>query len=196
MFTIRRSDIRHAYHTFKRDVLGINNHLYTEDRRVLEQIIFPFFIRSQQYHTVLFVGCQWYTRSYNRSFEQRHDFWTLEPNHSQRKYGAKQHVIDSLQNLRRSFKDGSFDLIFCNGVIGFGLDTMSDAEQAFQACYNALCVGGVLVIGWNDIARRRPFELDQCRSLGSFKSFIFPPFGASIYKTNTPNRHTYNFYEK
>jgi len=183
-------------HAFKRDILGRNNHLHTEDRRVLEYVIFPYFLESDKYHNVLFVGCQWYTRNYNKRFEPKHNFWTIEPSQSESKYGAKQHVIDSLENLGCHFRNGNFDVIFCNGVIGFGLDNLSDAERAFKACHDALRVGGVLVIGWNDIAKRRPFELARCRSLGKFKSFLFPPLAASEYQTNTANRHTYSFFEK
>lgn len=195
MSMIQRN-VHRIVRNFKRDVLGMHMRAHTDDRRVLEDIIFPYFLGSERYANVLFVGCQWYTRGYNKSFERRKNFWTVEPDQSQKKYGAKQHVTDSLQNLDRYFQNASFDVILCNGIIGFGLDTISDADRAFCVCYDILSVGGVLVLGWNDIARRRPFELHQCRSLQNFKPFCFPPLAASTYPTDTPNRHTYSFYER
>jgi SAM-dependent methyltransferase len=153
-------------------------------------------LKKDEYKNVLFVGCHWYTRGYNKIFEKKKNFWTIEIKPSMKKYGAKQHIIDDLQNLNKHFEPGSLDLIFCNGVFGWGLDARPDVEQGFQACYTCLGEGGVLVIGWDDIDERRPFRLEECQSLEQFKPFIFPPLGSSKYVTETPYLHTYNFYVK
>jgi len=87
-------------------------------------------------------------------------------------------------------------LILCNGVFGWGLDEKCDVEQAFQACFECLRGGGVLVIGWDDIEERRPFPLEQCVSLRQFEPFVFPAFGVARYVTQTPYRHTFDFYRK
>jgi hypothetical protein len=114
-----------------------------------------------------------------------------------RKYGAKEHIVDKLENLATYFLPSTLDLIICNGVLGFGLNARADVEQAFDACFDSLSTGGVLLIGWNDIEERRPFgDLSDCKSLQRFAPFNFPPLHTAAYLTNTSYRHTYNFYLK
>lgn len=179
-----------------KSLFGVESYLRNEDRRVLEQVIFHYFLHEDRFADVLFVGCHWYTRGYNKPFEEKKNYWTIEISPSRKKYGAKQHIVDGMENLSRHFKPGSLDLILCNGVFGWGMDTRPVVEQAFQASFDCLREGGVLVIGWDDIAERRPFCLQECQSLRQFKPFIFPPFAAARYVTETPYQHTYDFYAK
>jgi hypothetical protein len=51
-----------------RYVLGLPVPLETEDRRVLEQVIFRHFLRLPNTHHILFVGCDWYTNTTNERF--------------------------------------------------------------------------------------------------------------------------------
>jgi hypothetical protein len=181
----------------KRSLFGIESYLDTEDRRVLEQTIFPYFLRQDDYQNILFVGCHWYTKGYNERFEKKKNYWTIEPSFARQRYGAKQHIRDTLQQLRNHFSEGALDLILCNGVIGWGLDAKPDAEQAFRAGYHCLRKGGVLVLGWDDIDERRPFRPDECETIKALlQPLFFPPLAASEYVTRTPFRHTYNFYIK
>ena len=190
-----------------------------DDRRVLETLIFPHVIergkcgerskhdgcserdgtgeRGEQDDSarLLFVGCARYTKGYARFFDGL-DYWTLEPNPQRARFGAHQHVVGSLQDIERHFAASSFDAIICNGVFGWGLNAPAEVEQAFSGCHGCLQEGGMLVIGWNDTARRRPFPLEQCRSLRSFKPYVFPALATTRYLTDTLNRHTYDFYLK
>jgi SAM-dependent methyltransferase len=180
-----------------KSLFGVESYLRNEDRRVLEQVIFPSFLEADRYGDILFVGCHWYTQGYNKRFEERKkNYWTIEIRPAMRKYGAKQHIVDAMQNIGKHFKPDSLDLILCNGVFGWGLDARPDVEQAFQACYECLRPGGVLVIGWDDIDERRPFPLEECASLRQFQPFVLNPLGTDRYATDTPWQHTYNFYVK
>src|ERR1700756_174591 len=51
-----------------RYLLGLPVPMHTEDRRVLEQVIFPHFLALPGVDRVLFVGCDWYTKHYERAF--------------------------------------------------------------------------------------------------------------------------------
>jgi SAM-dependent methyltransferase len=176
---------------------GIYSYLKNEDRRILEQVIFPYFWNANDFQNVLFVGCHWYTAGYNKWFEEKQkNYWTIEIHPSRKRYGAKQHIIDGVQNIGNHFNPNSLDLILCNGVFGWGLDARPDVEEAFQESFVCLRDGGVLVVGWDDIDERRPFSLDQCRSLQKFQPFVFPPLACSRYVTDTPLRHTYDFFVK
>jgi len=104
-----------------KSVFGVESYLLNEDRHVLEQVIFPYFLCRKQYQNVLFVGCHWYTKGYNRYFVERKNYWTIDIDPRKIKYGARQHVVDGMQNLTRHFHAGTLDLILCNGVFGWGL---------------------------------------------------------------------------
>jgi SAM-dependent methyltransferase len=191
--------ICHAVEGIVRDIkhlFGFESFLNTEDRRVLEQIIFPHFLNDQSFRSILFVGCDWYTRGYNKIFEAQKNYITLDPDLGKRKYGGKQHIPDKLQKLDRYFDSGSLDLILCNGVFGWGLNKRTDIDQAFRACFDLLRGNGVLVLGWNDIEELCPFPLHHSKSLALFKPLYFPPLKTDVYVTDTAYRHTYNFYVK
>lgn len=169
----------------------------TEDRRVLEQLIFPYYTARSDIHSVLFVGCDWYTRHYGKAFFRDHDYWTIEPSEQARKFGSKrQHVVGPWERLAEYFEEGYFDLIVANGVYGFGLDTREQCEAAFAQSYSRLRDGGHLLLGWNDIPERTPVPLSEIASLKRFTPWTFPAFSSSRYATNTLHRHVYDFYIK
>jgi len=166
----------------------------TEDRRVLEQVIFPFYRSDASIKTVLFVGCDWYTRHYGKYFFADVDYWTIEYAPEKRKFGAPQHVVGPLESLATHFPAGKFDLILCNGVYGWGLDGREQIDSAFEQCRSRLRPGGHLLVGWDDIPERAPVPLSEIPSLQQFEKFIFPPLGTWRFVTDTPYRHTYDFY--
>jgi SAM-dependent methyltransferase len=169
----------------------------THDRRVLEQIIIPGYLADPRIRRVLFVGCSNYTTLYERRFFASHDYWTIEPNPKTRRYGSKQHVIARLEHLSDHFQPGYFDLIVCNGVYGWGLDSAEQCEIAFASCHTCLAPGGHLLIGWDDIPPHRPAVLlPEIASLARFDKFRFPVLGSWRYLTDTPYRHIYEFYQR
>ena len=173
---------------------GLPAPMRTADRRVLEDIIIPFFLQRRA-QRVLFVGTDWFTKHYERLFAGC-DYCTLEIDPGRRKFGAARHVTDSLEHLDRHFPAGYFDLILCNGVYGWGLDAPSACEQAFRCCYDCLRDGGVLVLGWNDVPEHCPVPLQSIQSLTRFARLEDSPFGTWRYVTQAPSRHVYDFYAK
>ena len=167
----------------------------THDRHVLERVIFPYVLEQRELQRVLFVGCQWYTRRYNRIF-RRKDYWTIEVDPTQSKFGSRRHVVDGLENLARHFDPDALDVILCNGVFGFGLDARDAVEAAFAACHTCLRPGGLFVLGWNDAAEFRPFPLAECASLKRFRPLEFAPLETAEFRTDTPLRHVFSFYTK
>ncbi len=114
-----------------------------------------------------------------------------------RRYGSKQCVIAPLEQLTHHFQPGFFDLIICNGVYGWGLDSAEQCEIAFANCHTCLAPEGHLLIGWDDIpTHRASVQLPQVASLAQFDKFRFPAFGSWRYVTDTPYRHIYEFYQK
>ncbi len=179
-----------------RYVLHLPTPMHTEDRRVLERVIFRYYTARPEVRSILFVGCDWYTKHYERTFFSRHDYWTLEPAEEARKYGARQHVIAPLERLDAFFPERYFDLIICNGVFGYGLDSPEQCEAAFDHCYTRLAEGGHFVLGWDDVPARTPLSLASIESLTRLRRIRFPPLGTERYLTDTSYRHVYEFYAR
>ncbi|MGV0024235.1 methyltransferase domain-containing protein [Phormidesmis priestleyi] len=173
--------------------LGMDVSLRTNDRYVLEEIILPYFAESPACQKVLFIGCGWYTKSYEELFNHK-EYWTIEIDPNLKKYGSSRHVIDSLNNLNSHFKHNYFDVIVYNGVFGWGIDTKEDAEIAFEQCFQCLRENGVLVFGWNNVPERCPFPPESCSSWHRFKPYHFPPLAASEYLVpESFQNHTFQF---
>jgi SAM-dependent methyltransferase len=170
--------------------------LLTTDRIVLEQQILQYYLSNPRIRDVLFVGCDADTARYERDHFSNVRFVTIEPNPDNRKFGAIHHVQAPLENLAKHFRPGYFDLIICNGVFGWGLDSFDDCQAAFGQCHACLRPDGHLLLGWNDVPRRTPFPLEQISSLSRFRKFDCPLFGTWRYLTDTPYRHTFDFYLK
>jgi hypothetical protein len=175
--------------------MGIDLYLRTDDRLVLETMIFPHFLRDSSVNRVLFVGCNWYTKPYNRLFAEK-EYWTLDIDPSRQRYGSSRHIVDSLTNLDSYFGTGNLDLIVCTGVFGWGLDRKDDVETAFDKCYRCLRKDGVFVLGWDDIPQKRPFPPEEAESIRRFRPFVFPVLGVSRYLTRGDLRHTFDFFRK
>jgi len=175
---------------------GIDSGLDTEDRRVLEQIVLPYFLADARYLNILFVGCSWCTRRYNHTFERSKNYWTIDIAPWKRRYGARQHITDGLQHLDRHFEPATLDLIICNGVYGWGLNERSEIEASISSCIAALRPNGILVLGWNNTERLNPCPPSTWESLRSLRRFVFPPLETAEFETATPDRHTYSFYRR
>lgn len=176
--------------------LGLPTPLDTEDRRVLEQVIFKHYCAQPDIRTVLFVGVDWYTKHYEKQYFSDKTFWTIDVLPSARRFGAKRHLICALEDLEPHFAAEYFDLIVCSGVYGFGLNTRSACERAFDTCYTLLRTGGHFVLGWNDVRTDAQCSLAEIDSLRRFRPRELPALGAHRYLTHTPLRHIYQFFDK
>ncbi len=179
-----------------RQRLDLPTPLDTEDRRILENTIFPYYRNDLSFRRILFVGCAVFTSHYQRTFFADKEFWTIEPQADQARFGSTNHVIAALEEASRLFSADYFDVIFCNGVYGWGLDSLPQGEAAFAACHACLRKGGHLVFGWNDVPQRTPFDLDEIESRKAFSHLQFPPLESWRYFSNTRHRHVFDFYLK
>ncbi|BAZ26788.1 hypothetical protein NIES4073_76980 [Kalymmatonema gypsitolerans NIES-4073] len=175
---------------------GFDIHLNHPDRRVLEDIIIPYFVKRDEFHKILFVGCDWYTKPYKKYFKNK-DYLTIEIEQNKSKYGANNHISDSIEKLSNHVKRDYFDLIFFTGVFGHGLNSREATEEAINQCFQCLREGGVLVFGWNDTPELAPFPvIQECQNLKKFDSYFFAPLSSSQYLVADELRHTFIFYMK
>lgn len=173
---------------------GLDVYLNSPDRVVLEDEILLFLASYTSISRVLFVGCDWYTKSYRKIFKQQ-EYWTIEPDVSRACYGSSKHIVAPLENLTLHCPENYFDLIVCNGVLGYGLNTVAAANQAIASCFHCLSPNGILVIGWNNVPQSSPFPA-SCEALERFTPYVFPAMSTSQYAIDTANHHTFNFYCK
>ena len=167
-----------------------------EDRRVLIDVIFPYLIGDPGVQRVLFVGCDWYTKPYERRFSRK-EYWTLEVEDNKRRYGAKRHIVAPLRSLAAYVAPAFFDAIICNGVFMVtAIETPEEAEPSFVACYTCLRPGGLFILGWNDTAELRPYPPEESETLARFRPFLFPSLATHRYLTDTGYRHVYSFFVK
>jgi SAM-dependent methyltransferase len=167
----------------------------SEDRSILECLIIPYYQLSGEHNVLWFVGTDWYTHGYNRMFS-RQTFTTLDANPTQSRYGAQRHIVDNVLNLGRYAPIDSIDVIFLNGIIGWGLNSREDAEKAFDVCHRCLRPGGHLLIGWNDLPEHRPFRLQEIEALSKFERWTFPPLDTSEHLVANEWRHVFSFFRK
>ena len=118
---------------------------------------------------------------------------TIEVDPARRPFGAKRHIIGSLADLGHHFRRGELDLILCNGVFGWGLDSRDESSRAFAACAGALRSGGVLLIGWDDVPEHRPFDPTTLPELAQLRPSVSPPIGAARW---TIGAQLYDFFTK
>jgi SAM-dependent methyltransferase len=178
-----------------RRAIGLPVQLHTEDRRVLEQLILPEYARRPDIARILFVGCAAYTQRYGELFRGR-EYWTIDPVARRRKYGSERHIVDRLQNLATHVQASYFDLVVCNGVLGWGLNGLEEAESALDACLTHMRPGGDLLLGWNNVAPRNRTLPDDIAALRRFDVALFGGSQSSRWEIDVPNRHVFDFYRK
>ena len=169
--------------------------IVSEDRQLLEDIILPSIGADPRYRKILFVGCSAYTQWYDNFFSKK-EYWTIERKYHKRKYGSRNHITDSIENLRNHFQRCYFHVIIMNGVIGFGLDRVDDIDRAIATCFETLARGGVLILGWNDDRTRMPIPLSAIRALDTFHEYAFEPLHTCHLRVEGRYHHTFSFYRK
>ena len=165
------------------------------DRQYLEHEVLPALARRADVRCVLFVGCARYTRHYEAIFPSA-EYWTIDPDPRRRRWGAKFHIVDRLERLGFHWPEARFDLIVCNGVLGWGLNARDDAEAAFAACHAALRPGGQLILGWNDIRPHNAVRPDSIESLARFERAPASSGRPLQVRIGVPHRHVFEFYRK
>ena len=175
--------------------LGIPIRYHSPARTILEERILPYLTMSQRGSKILFVGCDWYTQHYKTYFK-RCEYWTMDPDLTKKRFGAKHHLTIPLEHLSRHIPPLFFDVIICNGVLGYGLNTPAQAEQAFDQCYVSLRQNGKFIIGREIEQAFLPFSNDDLQSLKQFVPYYFPPLATANFTTKPHYNYMFSFFEK
>jgi SAM-dependent methyltransferase len=163
------------------------------DRTVLERVIFPFVIENFKPETILDIGRTQAQQHYNDFFKGK-DFWTIDIDPENKKFGAKNHVVDDVQHLSDHFEENKFDLIIFNGVIGWGLNKKQEVEKGVKEIHKVLKKGGLLIVGWNNVPDLMPVHLDEVCVPEKFEKHTLKPLEAHNFATRW--KHTFSFFTK
>ncbi len=119
------------------------------DRKFLREVYLPAF--GQSSGRILWVGCRKYTAGYYALLEQAGaEVWTTDIESRLARWGRKgRHRTGDICEADRLFADTTFDAVLCNGVLGYGVDSVGQQTQALEALSRILIPGGRLLIGWN-----------------------------------------------
>lgn len=124
------------------------------DRAILTEKIFPALSQTSALApgaAVLWIGCRRYTMTYYALLEcNGAQCWTLDIDPTVSRWGREgRHQVGDILDLAKLFSDMRFEAILCNGVFGFGIDTVVQQRRASEAMAGVLKPGGWLLLGWN-----------------------------------------------
>lgn len=119
------------------------------DRKLLADAYLPAF--AAEGGTLLWVGCRAYTATdYGVLEQQGATVWTTDIDPDAARWGqASRHRTGDVCEADRLFADITFDAIICNGVLGYGADSVDQQQRALAAMAAILRPGGRLLLGWN-----------------------------------------------
>jgi hypothetical protein len=102
---------------------------------------------------------------------------TIDINPAACRYGHPiRHTIGNATVLEKSYQPQFFDLVFCNGVLGWGIDTPADQKNCFEAMATVMKPGTLLLLGWNTDKMRDPLS-DTSLFDAHFLPHDLPGFG-------------------
>jgi hypothetical protein len=171
--------------------IGARPRLGTDDRRVLEERIFPALYKDTAIRRILFVGVSEHTRWYPNVFRTRPGlvFETADPREDAAEFGAgRNHWRERFEDLRG--QSSPYDVIVLNGVFEYGTDRPDEKSGSLVAARELLVPGGLLVIGYRDRAPDPDIDLAMVAKAG-FEPAPIPGLGTSRHATEHPNGHTY-----
>ena len=156
--------------------LGANFQLRVPSRMFMEQEVFDYvnehFRRGAAAPVArcLFIGLDKHNWHYDQLLSL--DFYSIDLNPRNAAYGQpNSHVVGSATELSSHYPPHSFDVVFANGLIGFGLDTEEAFNQLMFECHRVLTGDGMLVLGYNDKPDRLSFKVEQAKGFQVYKTF-------------------------
>jgi SAM-dependent methyltransferase len=167
------------------------------DRVMLTKTIFPALARTAALASgsdVLWIGCRRFTRAYYREIEVRGArCWTLDIDPKVRRFGRRgRHVVGDVLELNLLFRELRFNAVLCNGIFGFGVDTVDDRIKACAAMASVAKPGAWLLLGWN--SDRGPDPLEAGLASPWFETATLPGFGTR--EVVSASTHVYDVFRR
>ena len=165
------------------------------DRRLLEECVLPALDADPAVADVLLVGCAWYTRHYPALLPSAAVI-TMEIDPAKAVFGGAHHIVADMAHVDAHIAPASLDAVICNGVLGWGLDHPAAIEAAFTGASRCLRLGGLFLLGWNDIAPRNACPPDTIAALDGLATADIPGLRTHSVVAQARNRHCYQAWRK
>ena len=189
-----RDRLRWTWRKAREAVTG-STRIRTADRAMLEDVLLPALAADPAVRRLLFVGCETYTRTYAALFGPAPGrFRTIDIDPAQAAHGTPDHIVAPIQAVASHVPPASLDAVVLNGVYGWGVDERPALAEALAAVATVLRPGGLLLLGWNDVAVLGPFDPEPVAIEAGFARDPANPLGAWRTATDTPTRHTFDVY--
>ncbi|MDC7683715.1 class I SAM-dependent methyltransferase [Asticcacaulis sp. BYS171W] len=118
------------------------------DRKLMRDAYLPAF--AEVGGSILFIGCRGYTRDYYSVLEAKGaKVWTTDIDPRAERFGRQGHHRTGDICDAALFADIAFDGVICNGVLGYGVDSVPQQVKALDALSHILKPGAPLLLGWN-----------------------------------------------
>lgn len=175
--------------------IKLSGRLFTPQRMIFDLLVVPELTRNKS--RILFIGIDWYCQ---HLFDNR--YTTIDPNPNKAKYGQNtNHIIGTVQDsfLEVKHRSGNrgWDVIFMNGVYGYGLDDRDTLETTLNELCKMLEDDGVLLFGFDNSENRNPLKL---KSIGDIKGVVAKRIDWLDNQAQliipTKKRHTFWFFGK
>lgn len=168
----------------------------TDDRRILENVIFRELHRRQDVERLLFVGVSEYTAWYHELFRFKRGFVfdTVDPAPDAAQYGAPGHRVLGFESLAEGpGAAAGYDVVVLNGVFDYGIDGPDAQRAAVSAAARLLRPRGLLVLGVGG-APSAGFDQGVLEGL-PFDPVAVPGFTTALVDASSPNGHTFAAFE-
>lgn len=142
---------------------------------------------------VLWVGVCHTTAPYYKRLERDGALvHTIDINPASGRYGHRvRHSVASVIAMQRVYQPHFFDLVFCNGVLGWGINSVEDQRTCFREMAAVMKPGALLVLGWNTHKMRDPLS-DSSLFDTDFAPYDLPGFGRRMVVQGTT--HVYDIF--
>ena len=128
--------------------------LISEQRRYFDNILVPRYAVGGK--RILFIGIEWYNRWIFHKYKAA-QWVSIDPFESNRKFGAKDHLVGKFpDDINIEDNVATFDVVFCNGVYGWGVNSETGLEYVMQNITSILKPNGICIFGYNTAERNNP----------------------------------------
>jgi hypothetical protein len=158
-------------------------YLRIPDRRFMSRTIAPALSNTHPMR-ILNIGVHYYTVRLQRYFLNKNiDLYTTDIDAAKSMWGVPgKHCICGAADLHLHFSKGFFDAVILNGVLGYGINSLSDINEALATLAHILNNRGLLIIGWD--VNMSPDPLDGTICLDLFTPY---PGLIGISRSGAPN---------
>jgi cellulase/cellobiase CelA1 len=155
--------------------------LLLPSRKYLRHFILPFLVGHQP---VIDVGFRYYNKHHRGYFEK---YVSVDVDPIRQADLIADVTLPSFVTRARACHANYGSVLF-NGMIGYGVNNVSERQAAFANSFTLLDIGGILVVGWNETHLPRNQLFAELARSFNFVSFYETP--------NDPENHNYTTWQK